>query len=347
MSTLRGSVVPRTVLAPLALLLVVVAINFQLSPLFLTAANLSSMLSLVLEVAILAVPMTFLITAGHIDLSVASMVGVCSAVIAKSAEAGFGLVPCVLLALLAGVACGAVNGFFVVRLGLNSIVVTIGTLALFRGIAEILLKDQTYAQLPESLLGWDYAYIPGTNVTGPQIFTLVLFLAGAVVLNLTPVGRRVNFLGRAADVARFSGVRNERITFGLFVLSGAVSAIAAVVLVSRLQSVRNDTGSGLELLVITCVLIGGTDIRGGRGTILGTLVAVVAIGSVRSGLGLANVPDEARTAVVGGILVLSISLTVLRNTIETRLAARRSRRAVATHTSSKDNAPDELAHQPG
>lgn len=311
---------------PAILLVVVIMIDTRLSGLFLVPANLSDVVTSVIEIGIVAIPMTFLVTGGEIDLSVASSLALSAAVLAKSVEMGYGVVSALLMCLATGALCGLVNGLLVVKLGLNSIVVTIGTLALLRGIASILLTDQTVSDFPASLVGWDLKFIPGTYVTGPQVTLVAAVLVAGVVLGVTSVGRRVQFIGGSRGVATFSGVHVDRVRVALFVASGVAAAVAALTLVSRLQSVRNDIGQGLELTVVTAVLIGGTDIRGGRGTILGTIVAVLAIGSVRSGLGLANVPDEARGAVIGALLVLSISISVGRGALERRVATRRSRR---------------------
>jgi rhamnose transport system permease protein len=321
-------------LPAIGFLVLAVTFNLVLSPFFLTAFNLSTIATASVEIALLALPATLLITAGEIDLSSASVLALSAAVLGLTATAGLPLWLAIAAALVTGALCGLLNGLLVTRLGLSSIVVTIATLALFRGVTEVLLGDRTLTELPSTLRGWDLHYIGSTLVTWVQVGIIVVAIAFAVVLTLTRTGRSIRFIGGAPGVALYSGLAVRRTRLLLFVLSGLMSALAGIILVSRLQAVRNDIGIGLELIAITCVLLGGTNIRGGWGTVVGTLAAIGVVASVRSGLRLANIPDQVGLAVIGGLLILTIVGTAVATTTASRLAKKRLLRQALTTTPS-------------
>jgi rhamnose transport system permease protein len=281
-------------------------VNSRLSPYFLDWPNFSLLASQYLEIGLMALPMTLLIVAGEIDLSVASMLGAVAAVFGEAVTHGVPLALAIVLALALGVLLGTFNGVLVTRFGLSSLVVTLGTLALYRGIAEVILSDQTLIGFPPSFAGLDQRHVAGTLLTYPQLGFVALALVFGLVLARSRAGRRIYFTGSNGRAALFAGIRVKRLKLTLFALSGLFSAVAALTLASRLQSVRNDTGVGLELPVITAVLLGGTAIAGGRGSIFGTVMAVALVATIRNGMTLANVPDEAGVATVGGLLVASL-----------------------------------------
>lgn len=310
--------------AVVALFAIDLLVNWRLSPYFLDGRNFSILASQYLEVGLMALPMTLLIVAGEIDLSVASMLGAVAAVFGEAVNHGVPLALAILLALALGALLGAFNGVLVTRFGLSSLVVTLGTLALYRGIAEVILSDQTLFGFPSSFAGLDQRYVAGSLLTYPQLGFLLLALAFGLVLARSRAGRVIYFTGSNARAALFAGIRVNRLKLMLFALSGLVSAAAALTLASRFQSVRSDTGLGLELPVITAVLLGGTDIAGGRGSIFGTAMAALLVATIRNGITLANLPDEAGVATVGGLLVV----TLLVSASARRTAVYLARRAV-------------------
>jgi rhamnose transport system permease protein len=314
------------------LLIIVTLINVNLSPYFFTSYNLGNIASNSVEIGLMAMAATLLIVSGEIDLSIASMLALCAAVLGVSASAGVPWGLSVFFALMTGLACGLINGLLVTQLGLSSIIVTIGTLALFRGIAEVMLSDRTITELPQELLGWDQRFLLGTKVTWPQLLLVVTAGLFALILKRSIWGRRIQFIGAAPQVAQFSGVPVVRARLVLFMTSGFVSGIASIIIVSRFQAVRYDIGLGLELIAITAVLIGGTDIRGGRGSIWGTLFALALIGSVRSALRLANIPDQVGLAIIGGLLIVAILIGAFFDNVEaflTRRSLLHARREIA------------------
>jgi rhamnose transport system permease protein len=214
-----------------------------------------------------------------------------------------GIIPVV---LVAGGLCGAVNGFLVTRLGLPSLAVTIGTLALYRGLAFVILGDQAITDFPDNYLNLGQGSFAGTEIPNPTILFVVLAVIFGVTLHRTAVGRSIFAIGANDEAARFAGLRVKRVKFWLFVISGVISALAGIVFTLRFGSARGDNGAGLELSVVACVLLGGVSIFGGRGNLLGVIVAVFLLGTIRNALTLDNVSSDALTIVTGGLLLLSV-----------------------------------------
>ncbi len=289
-----------------ALLLVVFAgvfvINSFASPYFLNAWNLSDATFNFTEKAMIAFAMAMLIIAGEIDLSVASIIALASTAMGFAMTAGADTPVLVLVGLVTGVACGAVNGAFVAGLGLPSIVVTIGTMSLFRGLSFIVLGDQAYTGYPKS-----FAYFGQGYVWWVFSFELVLFagcaLAYGVLLHRTNFGRMVFAIGNNPTAALFSGIRVGRVRFILFLLTGLMSGIAAVCLTSRLGSTRPSIATGMELEVVTMVVLGGVNILGGSGSIPGVVLAAFIMGLVTFGFGLLNVPGIVMSIFLGLLLI--------------------------------------------
>ena len=292
------------------LLLVAIAIfiaNSVASPYFLDPWNLSDASFNFTEKALIAFAMAMLVIAGEIDLSVASIIALCSTVMGAAMMAGVPVWGLVALGLGTGLACGAFNGLLVAGFGLPSIVVTIGTMSLFRGISFILLGDGAYTGYPE-----DFAWFGQGYVWWVFSFELVLFAVMALVfyilLHRTNFGRLVYVIGNNATAARFSGVRVDRVRFILFLLTGLMSGIAAICLTSRLGSTRPSIATGFELEVVTMVVLGGVSILGGSGSIPGVVIAALVMGLVTFGLGLLNVPGIVMSIIVGALLIGVIAL---------------------------------------
>ena len=287
------------------------AANSFASPYFLNAWSLSDMTFNFTEKALIALAMALVIITGEIDLSVASIIALASTLMGLVLHTFGAPTPVlVLVGVLTGLACGAFNGFLVTGLKLPSIVVTIGTMSLFRGIAYIVLGDQSYGGYPR-----DFAWFGQGYVFWVISFELVLFLLAAVIfyvlLHHTNFGRRIFAIGNNATAAQFSGVRVDRIKFVLFCLTGLMSGIAAVLLTARLGSTRPSIAQGFELDVITMVVLGGVSILGGAGSIIGVVLAALIIGLVTFGLGLLNVPGIVMSIFTGSLLIVVIALPIL------------------------------------
>jgi rhamnose transport system permease protein len=296
-------------------LLVLVAVvifiaNSFASPYFLDAYALSDLTFNFTEKALIALAMALLIIAGEIDLSVAATMALASTLMGFAVQFGVGTPGLVMIGLAVGLACGAFNGFLVTGLGLPSIVVTIGTMSLFRGVSFIILGDQAYKGYPES-----FAFFGQGYVWSVVSFEFALFLAAAVfywfLLHRTNFGRRVFVIGNNHIAAQFSGVRVQRIKFILFCLTGLMAGIASVLLTSRLGSTRPSIAQGYELEAITMVVLGGVSILGGAGSIAGVVLAAFIMGLVTFGLGLLNVPGIVMSIFIGLLLIIIIALPIL------------------------------------
>lgn len=292
-------------------LLVVVAIaiflaNALASPYFLDPWNLSDASFNFTEKAMIAFAMALLIIAGEIDLSVAAIVALVSTAMGYAAQTGVGTAGLVAIGLAVGLACGAINGTLVTRLGLPSIVVTIGTMSLFRGISYIVLGDKAFSGYPESFAFFGQGYVVWVVTFELALFALFALVYG-VALRRTVFGRHIYAIGNNATAARFSGVNVERVKMTLFLLTGFMSAIASICLTSRLGSTRPSIGAGMELEVVTMVVLGGVSILGGSGTIFGVVMAALIMGLVTFGLGLLNVPGIVMSIFIGALLILVIA----------------------------------------
>ena len=297
---------------------------------FVSGQNLNSVLSDVAEIALIALPLPLIIVAAEIDLSVASVLGLTSALLGSLWNHNWPMEAIVPVVIVVGGLCGAVNGLLVTRLGLPSLAVTIGTLALYRGLAFVILGDQAVTDFPSNYLDLGQGSFAGTEIPNPTILFLVLAVVFGVALHRTAVGRAIFAIGANDEAARFAGLRVKRIKFWLFVVSGAVAALAGVVYTMRFGSARGDNGTGLELSVVACVLLGGVSIFGGRGHLLGVIVAVFLLGTIRNALTLNNVSSDALTIVTGALLLLSVLGPSI--TARVREALRRGRSPVPTPT---------------
>ncbi|WP_299884486.1 ABC transporter permease [uncultured Ruegeria sp.] len=292
------------------LLLVAVGIfiaNSFASPYFLNAWNLSDATFNFTEKAMIAFAMALLIISGEIDLSVAAIIALASTAMGAAVQVGVGTPGLIFIGIAVGLLCGAFNGVLVTGLGLPSIVVTIGTMSLFRGLSFIILGDQAYRGYPP-----DFAFFGQGYVWWVISFELTLFaiiaVIYAVLLHMTNFGRAVYAIGNNSTGALFSGIRVGRIKFILFLLTGLMSGVAAICLTSRLGSTRPSIAFGWELEIVTMVVLGGVSILGGSGSIPGVVIAAFVMGLVTFGLGLLNVPGIVMSIVIGALLISVIAL---------------------------------------
>jgi rhamnose transport system permease protein len=315
----------------IVLLVLTIVLGNALSPYFLTPFNFSLMVEDFVEKALMALPMTFIIIAGEIDLSVASVLGLASVIVGITWKAGIPLWLGIGLALAVGVIAGLLNGTLVTRLGLPSLVVTLGTLALFRGLAFVILGDQAVSNFPNAFTNFGIGDVPGTLIPWSFVVFVILALLFMVTLHWSWIGRQIYAIGINKEAARFAGIRVKQLKLMLFVLSGLIAALAGVIFTARISSARADNAIGFELDVITVVLLGGVNIFGGRGTLVGVILSLFVIGALRNALGLADVSGDVQNIVVGTLLVFS----VLGPNIAQRMQAALSRRRLAAESSTK------------
>lgn len=309
--------------AILAVLVLFVIVAGLVVPDFATGRNASFMVLDLAPVLLIALPMTLIIVTGEIDLSVASTLGLSSAVMGALWDGGMSIEVIIPICLVLGAVLGAVNGLFITGFGLPSLAVTIGTLALYRGLAFVVLGDRAVAQFPGSYTEW----VIGSSAGIPNLVwpLLVLLLVFGTVLHATPLGRSLFTMGAGVDAARFSGIRVARTKFWLYVVCGAVAALAGVLWTLRYSSARADNGTGLELAVVAAVLLGGVSIFGGRGTLWGVLGGVTLLAAVQNALRLADVSNEALQVVTGLLLIVSVLAPNAVGAIRSAVARRRRR----------------------
>jgi len=303
-----------------ALIVVVTIVNARLSPFFLNGTNLLRTTSDFMELGIMMLPMVFIIITGNIDLSIASTLGLSASLMGWLFMGGWNIWLAAAIALLVSVLAGLLNGVLIARLKLPSLVVTIGTLSFYRGLAYVLLGDQAARGYPPSFTYLGQGTLGGTRIPFALLVFAVLALIFGLVLHKTTFGRYLYAIGSNEPACRYSGVPVERIKIIIFVLSGVMAALAGFILAARFGSTRPDIGTGLELTVITITVLGGVSIYGGSGTMVGAILALVLVGLLRFGMGLVNVQGQVQAIVIGLLLILSILLPRLGRQLSAGLA---------------------------
>ena len=291
-----------------AVVVIVIIVASSVSPQFLTGNNLFNVGLSNGEIAIMTLPMTLIIISGEIDLSVASILGMASALLGVLWSKGLPMPAIFVIVAIVGLAAGAFNGLLVTRLGLPSLAVTIGTLALYRGIATILLGPTTVANFPSAYtnLGVNGVPFTGNDVTYSTLIFVVLAIIFGVVLHATPFGRSIYAMGASVEAAQFAGIRVKRIKTILFMISGLICSLAGVLWTFRLDTAVQNNGLGLELDVIAIVLLAGVSIFGGKGSIVGVVLAVLVFAGIQNALLLTNFNQEATGIVTGALLLASV-----------------------------------------
>jgi rhamnose transport system permease protein len=304
----------------IGLILVTMVVGSGLSEEFLTADSFTTGSLDFSEVVLMALPLALVIVAAEIDLSVASVLALSSALMGELWNAGLPLEFIMPICLVAGALCGAFNGVLVTRLGLPSLAVTIGTLALFRGLAYVVIGDGSVTDFPTSWTDRAFGNFAGTAIPNTIVLFALLAIAFGVLLHATPFGRSVYAIGANEEAAYFAGLRVKRIKLALFVLSGTVAALAGIVITLRNSTAAANVGQGFELTAITAVLLGGVSIFGGRGTIVGVILALFLLGAIQKALSLSESISSYWIQIVTGTLLVGSVLgpNVVRRVKETR-----------------------------
>jgi rhamnose transport system permease protein len=278
---------------------------------FLTSLNFSYIFSNTSEITIMAFAMTFLIITGEIDLSIASILALGSSMLGWSYQKGAPIWLAIIICLVVGTVCGFINGFLVTKVGLGSLAVTIGTLALYRGIANGILGENTVNEFPEAYTSFGFDTF-GTSFM-PKTMPLIIFfgILFGFLLHRTPFGRRTLAIGQSPEAARFAGINVVRHKIIVFTFTGFMSGVAGVIYTFRFSTAQADNGVGLELLVISAILLGGVSIFGGVGTMWGVVAGVLLAGAVESWLTLREINAQWRTIVTGILLLISVAAPVL------------------------------------
>ncbi len=273
---------------------------------FLSANNLLNIFRQTATITVIAVGMTYVIACAEIDLSVGSVAGL-SSVCAAMAISIFGLVPGIIAGLLVGVVIGAINGGLVALLGIPSFLVTLGMLGVAAGLAQWITQSA-----PQPILNDTFIVIFGGGNFGPipglLVWSAIFVVLGAVAMNKTRFGRQVLATGGNRTAAQFTGVSTKKIKFQVMLLSGVVASIAGMLYAGRLESGRFQWGAGDELSAIAAVILGGTSLFGGAGSVVGTLFGALLIGLINNGLILAGLDSSQQQVVRGVIIILAVAL---------------------------------------
>ena len=321
------------------LLASVCAVVWLTTPRFASSTTAGFLLLDLVATLLIAMPMTLIIITGEIDLSVASIAGLASACLGAGWQAGLSMPMALLLAIVAGAVCGAINGGLITMIGLPSLAVTIGTLALYRGLALVVLGDNAVANFPPAYASFATARF-ASGIPHVMVPVTVLVLGFIALLHATPAGRALYAMGNSAEAARFTGINVARSKFYLYLTSGVVSAFAGVFWTLRYSSARSDNAIGLELTVVAAVLLGGVSIFGGSGTLLGVLCAVGTIGVINYALRLNRVSDVVLVTITGALLIASVLAPSLNQAIrELRQRRRPSGTAQVASTVTIHNPP--------
>jgi rhamnose transport system permease protein len=277
---------------------------------FFTANNLLNQGRLMAEVGLVALAMTFVIVTGGIDLSVGSILGLTAILLGVFwKNLGLPLPAAIVLAVACGALAGFVNGFIITRFKVPPLIATLATLALYRGLAEGISEARSVRGYPE----WFFFFGQGEILGVPFQLCLLVIVAiiASTILAYTPFGRATYAIGANETATHFSGIRVNATKLWIYSAAGLLSAIAAVIFVSRVTTTRSDMGTGLELDAITAVVLGGTSIFGGKGTIIGTGLGLVLIQALKNGLALSGVKGDGTIVVIGVVLIGAILATAI------------------------------------
>lgn len=291
----------------LVLLFVAFGVATRLSPFFADTTFILESATFYVEYALIALVLTLIIVSGEIDLSPAAMMAFSACVFAALFKAGVPIGVAMGASVVTGALMGAFNGMLVLWFQLPSIIVTIGTLTLYRGLAQVLAGDRSISGFPSWFIGIDWKYWFGIPI--PVVIFVVAAIVLGVFLGLTVTGRQIYQIGTSPEAARHAGIRVRRIKMGLFVLLGVTSSVAGMLTASRLASVRYDMATGGELQMVLMVMLGGTYIFGGRGSIAGTFLAAWLLIVIATGMNVANIPITSQLIVMGLLLIVSIVAT--------------------------------------
>ncbi|MEX0444996.1 autoinducer 2 ABC transporter permease LsrD [Xenorhabdus sp. SGI246] len=261
-------------------------------------------------IGIVALPLTMVIVSGGIDLSFGAIIGLCSIVLGMMNQAGLSMVVVLPLTLITGVLCGLINAGLIFYTGVNPLVITLGTMYLFGGSA-LLLSGLSGATGYEGIGGFPAAFTDFANLTllelpVPLVIFTVCIIGFWLFMHRTHYGRNVFLIGQNSRAARYAAIPVNKTLCLLYALTGLASALAAIVLVSYFGSARSDLGSSFLMPAITAAVLGGANIYGGSGSIIGTALAVLLVGYLQQGLQMAGIPNQISSALSGALLIMAV-----------------------------------------
>lgn len=271
---------------------------------FLTASNIEVIATTAAGLGIMAVAQTMLVVAGGIDISVGGVVAVCSVVLGLCDQNGLNIWVALLLTLGAGALVGAANGLIIIRLGVDPLVTTLGTLSITQGLGYVISSTNTLVLQHTDYLTLGTGHLAGLPI--PVVLFIVVFAGGLATERVTPMGRKIYAIGGNLEAARLSGLRIDRIRWTLYVLSGISAALAGAIITSQLGTSSPQIGTTFLLSVITAVILGGASLQGGRGSVVGTTVAIAILGVLQNGFGILRVSSYTQQIVLGALLIVAV-----------------------------------------
>lgn len=290
----------------LSLLTAVILFNSLNLDKFASATTVGYLLIDAIPILMLSLTTALVVISAEIDLSIASIVGLSAATIGAMVQRGDDMLIAALASLAVGAIAGGLNGFLVAYVGLPSLAVTIGTLALYRGLALVVIGDASVGNFPKDWTDFVQGKFQTTGIPYAMPIVLIFIALAILILHFSPFGRSLYALGFSKDAARFVGIDVERAKFILFLSSGMIASLVGLYWALRYGSARSDSASGLELTVIAAVLLGGVSIFGGRGTIPGVIFGVLLIASVTYGFRLQRISDVVLVIITGLLLIASV-----------------------------------------
>ncbi len=280
---------------------------------FFSFQNFKGIIASLSVTGIMSVGLAFVVLTGNFDVSIGSILGISAVIMGKLFNVADGHIPIfviIIIGLLVGAAVGAINGFLVTFVGINSVITTLGTLAVFRGLSFLyanepsLINNKVYVALGRGFIARTIPYT--------FIYMLVVFVAGYLVLKYTKFGRDIYQVGANPSAARLAGISTRKMQFWAFVIAGITSAMAAVIMTSQAAFAQGEFGLGFEFTILTIVILGGISLAGGRGTLVGVIIALLIINSISNGLTMMSVPVNWREAFNGIILIAAILIDSVR-----------------------------------
>jgi rhamnose transport system permease protein len=294
-----------------AMIVVVTIYSSLTTPFFLSISNFWNIWSVSMPVGIMMFPMIFIIMFAGIDLSVASMMAMCGVSVGLLFQHGFNIWLAALIGLLIGAMAGFINGAAVVWVGLPPLIVTLATQSLYRGVATGLIGMNSVTSFPWAFQFFGQATVGGTSIPVSVVIFVIFAVICSLILRRTTFGKRLYAFGNNEVAANFAAVRVDRIKIALFAFAGVMCALAGLLITAQENSIRSDTGLGLELSVICAVLLGGVSPFGGRGNVLGPVLGLFLIGEVQYTMDLHNVPTQSLQAAVGVLLILALAIPAI------------------------------------
>lgn len=287
------------------LILLFIVLSFS-SPYFLTVDNLTKVLRQVAVVGIVTVGMTMVILTGGIDLSVGSILGLTSVILAKLMVSGVSIPIAVLITLVFGMVLGLINGFLINKINISPLITTLGTMTIYSGITYIVTGGGNIFGFPKgfSYIGQGYFL----KIPVPIIILAIIYMIGFFILNNTRFGRYLYGIGANEKASILSGVDVTKIKYIVYTISGLLASLASVVMLSRLNSALPNTGVGLEFDVVTAVVLGGVSVNGGEGKLQGVIIGLLIIGILENGMILLSIDDYFQTVIKGLVLLVAVGI---------------------------------------